>query len=72
MTGWRLMGKEKRKEKHRDQGQDKSVCEREEMKVDDMQWWHKLSWQFDSEGFWKYYFYIFKRVKWCDFNKEKN
>lgn len=51
MTGWRLMGKEKRKEKHRDQGQDKSVCEREEMKVDDMQWWHKLSWQFDSEGF---------------------
>lgn len=51
MTGWKLMGKEKRKEKRRDQGQDKSVCEREEMKVDDMQWWHKLSWQFDSEGF---------------------
>lgn len=69
MTGWRLMGKEKRKEKRRDQGQDKSVCVcvREEMKVGDMQWSHKLSWRFDSEGFWKYYFYIFKRVKWCDF-----
>lgn len=50
MTGWRLMGKEKRKEKHRETKDKIKVCEREEMKVDDMQWWHKLSWQFDCRG----------------------